>query len=277
MAKTVKKYGRWAVVTGGASGIGLAFARQLARRGHDIVLVARNQQRLDQARQEITSEYNVSVETISIDLTSTDAVEQVLERTRALDVGLVVLNAGMETSGNYTKTDLSELQSLLALNARVPMEMAHGFGRRFVERRRGAIVFVSSLFGYQGVPLVAAYSASKAYVLALGEALSVELKRFGVDVTVLSPGLTDTAMPAAMPVDFSKLPIPKMSPEATARAGLEALGRKISVVPGLINNFYVWENRILPRSTPIKMFGFLVRMAFKKDRAAEFLIPQRQS
>ena len=272
MRNTVKKYGRWAVVTGGSAGIGLAFANQLAAAGHDLVLVARTKARLDRAEQQIRAKHRVEVKTLAADLTEEGALDRLYELTHDLDVGIAILNAGVETSGHYTKTSIETHRGLVDLNVRVPMEMAHTFGERFVRRERGAIVFVSSLFGYQGVPLVAGYSASKAYVLALGEALSVELKRFGVDVTVLSPGLTDTEMPAAMPINFSRLPIPKMTPEKTARAGLRALGRKISIVPGLINKIYVWENRLLPRSTPIRIFGWMVRMAFKKDQAPNFLI-----
>ena len=272
MRNTVQMYGRWAVVTGGSAGIGLAFANQLAAAGHNLVLVARNQARLDRAEQSIRAKHRVEVKTLATDLTKDGALDQLYALTNDLDVGLAILNAGVETSGHYTKTSIDTHRGLVDLNVRVPMEMAHTFGERFVRRGRGGIVFVSSLFGYQGVPLVAGYSASKAYILSLGEALSVELKRFGVDVTVLSPGLTDTDMPAAMPINFARLPIPKMTPQKTARVGLRALGRKISVVPGLINNIFVWENRLLPRSTPIRMFGWMVRMAFKKDEAPNFLI-----
>ena len=276
MRNTVEKYGRWAVVTGGSAGIGLAFANQLAAAGHNLVLVSRNQTRLDRAEQSIRAKHRVEVKTLAADLTDEGALDRLYDFTRDLDVGMAILNAGVETSGHYTKTSIEIHRGLVDLNVRVPMEMAHTFGERFVRRGRGGIVFVSSLFGYQGVPLVAGYSASKAYILSLGEALSVELKRFGVDVTVLSPGLTDTDMPAAMPINFSRLPIPNMTPEKTARAGLRALGRKISVVPGLINNIYVWENRLLPRSTPIRMFGWMVRMAFKKEQVPNFLITPAQ-
>lgn len=272
MSDSVKKYGQWAVITGGSAGIGLAFSHELAKRGHDLILVARDAERLEESKSELEAKHGVSVVTEALDVTAPGAVERVLEVSADLDVGLVVLNAGMELSGHFTVSELDAQRRLLDLNARVPMEMAHRFGARFVRRGRGGILFVSSLFGYQGVPLVAGYSATKAYVLTLGEALSVELRPFGVDVTVLSPGYTDTQMPANMPIDFSKLPIPRMSPRRAARVGMNALGRKISVVPGFINKVYAWENRLLPRSTPIKMFGFLVRRAFKKEQAASYLL-----
>ena len=272
MADSVKRYGKWALITGASAGIGLEFARQLARKGHNLVLVARDQVRLDAAADDLQKTFRIVVRTIATDLAKPGIAHVLLEQTADIDLGLAILNAGMETSGHYTKTDIGKLRDLLALNVQTPMEMAHAFGARFIEQRRGGIVFVSSLFGYQGVPLVAAYSASKAYVLALGEALSKELNKFNVDVTVLSPGLTDTAMPAAMPIDFSKLPIPKMSPKATARHGLRALGRKVSAVPGVVNRLFVWENRILPRWFPVVMFGALINYAFRKEERAKYLI-----
>lgn len=133
------------------------------------------------------------------------------------------------------------------------------------------MTFVSSLFGYQGVPIVANYAASKAYILSLGEALNVEMKPYGVDVLVLSPGLTDTDMPAQMPVNFDKMPITKSSPKAVVRIALRALGKKATVVPGFINKFYAWENRLIPRSWPVKLFGFLVKNASDKTRKDELL------
>jgi len=117
------------------------------------------------------------------------------------------------------------------------------------------------LFGYQGVPMVANYSASKAYILSLGEALNVELKPLGIDVSVLSPGLTNTPMTQNMVVDFKKVPITSHQPEVVARVGLNALGKKATVVPGFINKFYAWENRLIPRSWPVKLFGFLIKRA----------------
>jgi len=107
--------------------------------------------------------------------------------------------------------------------------------------------------------------ATTACILSLGEALYAEMKPHGVDVTVLSPGLTDTAMPANMPINFSRMPIFSQHPDDVARTGLNALGRKATVVSGLLNKFYAWENRLLPRAFPVALFGFLIRHALKKD------------
>lgn len=274
MKKSQPKYGQWALVTGASAGIGLEFSKQLAAQEYNVFLVSRDELRLKKAKSEIEISYDIKVEILALDLLSDGAAEKLNEATINLDLGLAVLNAGMEASGNYTRIPLEQHRNLHHLNTAVPMEMAHLFGERFIERKRGGIIFLSSLFGYQGVPLVSAYSASKAYILTLGEALNVEFKRFGVDVLVLSPGLTDTDMPANMPINFSKMPIPMMSTKRAVRIGLKALGRKASVVPGFINKFYAWENRFLPRITPTKLFGLLIRMAFKKERMRDHLITE---
>lgn len=271
MKQTVKKYGNWALVSGGSKGIGLAFADQLAKAGHSIILVARGQEALQARAKELSERHGVPVETVAVDLAQPDGPRQLFEQTRDKEVGLAILSAGMETTGHFTKVPVEDHRALLALNIQAPAELARLYGAEMVKRGRGGIVFLSSLFAYQGVPLVANYAASKAYILTLGEALHVELRPHGVDVLVVSPGLTDTEMPANMPVNFKKMPITQHKPARVARVGIRALGRKASVVPGPLNKIYAFENRFIPRLWPVRLFGFLLRNATHKDRRAELL------
>jgi len=220
-------------VTGASSGIGKAISKQLASEGVNIVAVARNNNNLDLLKTELTVLYNIEVKTI----------------------------AGIENNGLFSDNELESEEQLLALNISSPMILSHTFSSRFAKRGAGGIILVSSLFGYQGVPLVANYSASKAYILALGEALNVELKPQGIDVTVLSPGLTQTPMSEKMAINFNKMPITQHAPEYVAQIGLSALGHKPTVVPGLMNKIYAWENRFIPRSWPVKLFGHLIKRA----------------
>lgn len=272
MKTTEPKYGTWALVTGGSAGIGLAFAEELAARGYNLVLVARGPAALGASARTLTAKHGVQVETLAIDLTEVGASASLHEQTKARDIGLVVLNAGMETTGHFTKVPAEAHRSLIELNVQAPAQLAARYGADMVARGRGGIVFVSSLFGYQGVPLVANYAASKAYILSLGEALHVELKPHGVDVTVVSPGLTDTNMPAQMPVNFRKMPITKHKPAAVAKIGIAALGRKASVVPGFVNKIFAFENRFIPRLWPTRLFGLLLRNALHRERESELLI-----
>ena len=270
----VNKYGQWALVTGGSTGIGLELAKHAAARGMDIILVARRANLLKHAQDDIQKLYKVKVKIIELDLTSDAAMDKLFEETINLEVGLLVPNAGCELSGLFINTTLEDNRKLLRLNTEVPMALTHHYGRMMAARKKGAILLVSSGFGYQATPYIANYSATKAYILSLGEALNVELNEFGIDVTVLSPGLTKTAMTDNAAIDFSKLPIFSMTPHAVAHIGIQALGRKASVITGYVNKFYVWTNRLSPRSLPVKLFGYLIRRAIKSEKRDELLTIQ---
>ncbi len=275
MKQFKQKYGPWALVTGATTGIGKAISEQLAQVGLNLVAVARNESNLANLKHDLELRYGVQVKTIPADLSKADASERIAEKTADLDVGLLVANAGIENNGRFINNDANDENHLIALNVLSPMQLSHIFGNRFVERGKGGILLLSSLFAYQGVPLVANYSASKAYILSLGEALNEELKPLGVDVTVLSPGVTKTPMTENMPVDFNKMPVTSHSADVVARTGLNALGKKATVVPGLLNKVYAWENRFIPRSWPVKLFGFLIKRASTggKQSSAEKLAP----
>ena len=261
------KYGPWALVTGASIGIGKSISEQLAQQGLNLVAVARNQANLETLKNDLEAKYAIRVETIAEDLSKSEASSVIAEKTSGIDIGLLIANAGIENNGPFIDNDANDESRLLALNVISPMQLSQVFARRFSERGQGGILLTSSLFGYQGVPYVANYSASKAYILSLGEALNVELKPLGIDVTVLSPGLTETPMIDNMPIDFNKFPITSHTPDQVARIGLNALGKKATVVPGLINKIYAWENRLIPRSWPVKLFGFLIKRARVTDHA----------
>lgn len=271
MKNLAKKYGKWALITGGSAGIGLEFAHQLAAQGMNLILVARRGDVLATHAAELVRKYDIDVLPIARDLTQENAVETLHEELSEKDIGLVVMSAGAETTGHFTKVSLERHSQIARLNMDVPMAMSRVFGEDMVARRRGGLIFLSSLFGYQGVPMVANYAASKAYILALGEALNVEMKPFNVDVLVLSPGLTNTEMPAQMPINFKKMPMLTSSPTLVVRTALRALGKKATVVPGITNKIYAWENRFIPRSLPVKLFGFLMQNALHKASRAELL------
>ena len=266
-----KKYGQWALVTGGSTGIGLELAKQAASCGMDIILVARRAEVLARAQEAIQVQYKVKVKVIELDLTEDAALGKLFDETKNLDVGMLVPNAGIELNGLFINTSLEANRKLLRLNSEVPMALSHHYGRKMVVKNKGAILFVSSGFGYQATPYIANYAATKAYVLALGEALNVEFKEFGVDVTVLSPGLTKTSMTDDSTINFNKLPVLSMAPDVVARLGFEALGSKASVIAGFLNKFYVWQNRFVPRSVPVKLFGMLVHRAIRKEKRVELL------
>jgi len=263
MKDLTKYYDGWALVTGATSGIGEAFAQQLAQQGFNLVLISRSEKKLTKTKQSLTKQYNVQIRTLAVDLSLPDAIEQIKQQTNDLDIDLVIPNAGTETTGELVENDLVAETRLVHLNMTLPMQLAHHFGQKMKQRQQGGILFISSLFGYQPVPFVANYSASKAYILSLGQALHVEMKKYGVDVAVLSPGLTKTTMSASMPIDFRKLPLSAQQPQQVAKLGLSILGGKASVVSGMFNKLLAWENRVMPSLFSAKLMGFLVSRGIK--------------
>ena len=261
------KYGQFAVITGASSGIGAEFARQLAKAGLDLVLVARSRDKLEDIGGELHDEFGTRVELVELDLLDEEAVDELTIRTRELDIGLLVLAAGVFTTGPFIGNDLSSETQLVRLNAITPMQLTHRYASTFIDRHRGGIILVASTVGHQAAPYLANYAATKAYVATLGEALSYEFKRSGVDLTVLSPGPTNTeGVRTAEGIDFSKLPLPMMGPEAVVRQALKGLGRRALVIPGPTNKVMdAMAKHFSPRPVVTRMYGLLLARALDQD------------
>ena len=263
MASLLEKYGTWALITGASSGIGKEFAKTLAKKGFNLILVARREDVLNELKTEIQSNSNAQIEIRATNLANDGAVAALYHSVSKLDVGLVVPSAGIDEMGEFLDKSYTHLERMITLNVSVPTELAHYFGKKMASRKRSGIILVSSIFAYQGIPNFAVYAATKSYVLTLGEALHVEMKKIGVDVLTLSPGLTDTPFSQNMEINFNLIPMIPQKPDAVARTGLRSLGNSMSIVSGYLNKIYAWENRLLPRSWPVKLFGFLISNAIR--------------
>lgn len=214
------RYGPAALVTGASSGIGRAMAELLAAKGVDLVVAARRVDRLDELAARLHGAHGVKVQALQADLAESGAAARILEATAAIDVGLVVSNAGFGLKGDFDTRDAKAMSEMLMVNCHAPMMLAHGFTPRLRKRGKGGIIFTSSIEGLIGCPYSAAYSASKAFLNGLGEALWGELTPAGIDVLTLCPGATDTEAPRLQGLDpstFQHL----MSPEDVARLTLE--------------------------------------------------------
>lgn len=225
------RYGPWALVTGGSSGIGFALSQQLAAAGFNLILVARNADRLSQAAQQLRGDYGVQCEMLALDLSDPNAHAELTAATQSLDVGLLVAAAGFGNSGPLIDCDLEVECNMLDLNCRAVLAQASSFGRRFAQRGRGGMILMSSLLAFQGVPKAANYAATKAYVQTLAEALHYELAPRGVDVLAAAPGPVHSgfAERASMTMGLALAP-------ATAACGiLRALGRRSVVRPGWLS------------------------------------------
>lgn len=170
----------WAIVTGASSGIGLEFARQLARRGHPVLAIARRRERLGALAKE-AAEQGSLIEYLSADLATEQGLELVLRRVKELDeIGLLINNAGVATAGDFVGAPLDREIGEIRLNVEAVVTLTQHVLGPMVERRHGAIINLASVVGFQPFPHFAVYAATKAFVLSFTEALAVELNGTGV-------------------------------------------------------------------------------------------------
>jgi short-subunit dehydrogenase len=183
-----------ALITGASAGIGAEIARELARRGHNVVLVARRKQRLNELAGELSAEYGVRAETLASDLSKPASRSRIPGRITqlGLDVDILINNAGFATGGPFAESDPGrELEQVQVLVEAV-VALTSAFLPGMVDRGRGAILNVASTAAMQPLPYAAGYSAAKAYVLTFSEAIHQEVSGRGVTVTALAPGPVET-------------------------------------------------------------------------------------
>ena len=240
----------WVLITGASSGFGEEFARQYAGQGHPLVLVARRLDRLQGLAEALRQQFHVEVVVEQVDLSDVAAAGQLHRRLRERDIAIDILinNAGHGLQGPFLEAPLDGALAMVQLDIASLTAVTHVFAQDMRTRGRGKILLVASLLAYQGVRNFAVYSAAKAYVLRLGEALHRELKGDGVTVTVLCPGMSDTGFAKGAQMRITPaLRLMMMQPPAVVRSGIRALhAGRMSVVPGLSNKAMV----ILTWATP---------------------------
>ncbi|MBS61434.1 SDR family NAD(P)-dependent oxidoreductase [Salinisphaera sp.] len=265
----VDKYGPWALITGASAGIGAEFARQIAAKGINVALVARRRERLEALGAELESEYGVRSLAIAADLCADDFLSTITEALGTRHVGLLVNNAGSGMTGEFLDHDLDTELQMLALNCRAPLVLAHHFGRRMRDDRRGGIIMLASVAGIVPTPMFSNYSATKAWNRFLGEGLHEELARDGVDVVSLCPGLTQSEFFDHANVDPSNWPAPMratiMSAQDVVKAALKGLGKHSQVVPGLSYRMLMRLSRLSPGSLTPWMIDRVMRLALPKS------------
>jgi uncharacterized protein len=251
------RFGPWAVVTGASSGIGREFARQLAANGINVVLIARRQALLAEAGREFSTQYGVEHRVVALDLTEPGFLEPIAGATDDLDIGLVVSNAGTAMPGEFLSHDLDALQAVMSLNATATLEVTHHFGGRLAQRGRGGMILVSAAGSRHGVPNMANDAATKAYVLALGQALHREFARHGVTVSVLLPGMTDTPTLDKLGFQPGTSPLKPMTVEQCVAEGLAALAaNRATHIAGRLNRV---SDRVIPARVTSMMMGRMFR------------------
>lgn len=254
-----KQFGPWALITGASSGIGKEFARQIAASGIHVVLAARRQGLLEAVGSELAKDYGVQYRTIVVDLSKEDSLQILSQATHDLDIGLVISNAGTANPGKFITQSRDDSVELLRLNAFAHLEIAHHFGKRLVERRRGGLLLCGAMGAAHGIPLLANVSGAKAYVQSFGESLHIELKPLGVNVTVLIVGPTQTAIIDKFGLKSESMPMKPMCVEQCVFEGLEALRKnKSSHLPGRINQLMT---ALIPSSMSRRLMGIMMEKA----------------
>ena len=253
---------KWALVTGASGGMGAEFASLLAQRGYNLVLAARNANRLRVSAKQLHAKYAVQVHVERSDLSEPSSADTLSAAVTALgiEVDVLINNAGSGMHGDFVDARLDKVENMLRLNMVGLTALTHLIATGMAKRERGHVLLVSSLTAYMPSPTYAAYAATKAYVRHFGEALHAELGPRNVVVTVLSPGLMDTGFLDAAGQQPSKTMRRSMtSPRATAEAGLDALfvGRR-SVVAGLMNRAVATVSPLIPRGTQIRMMASML-------------------
>jgi short-subunit dehydrogenase len=245
------RFGPWALVTGASSGIGKELSRQLAANGINVVMAARRIDLLKEVGDGIEREFSVEFRAVQVDLSEEGFIDKIKDATRDLDIGLLVSNAGAARAGEFVNLALKDLHDQISVNVVAHMELVRYFAPRLVKRARGGVMLIGAMGASHGIPYMANPSATKAYVLAFGEALHFELEKHGVAVTVLTPGLTDTAVIPELFADPGALPMKLMSVAQVASEGIAAIqANKSLCVPGALNRFM---NLVVPASITRKM------------------------
>ncbi len=247
-------YGTYALVTGASDGIGRSFATELAKRGLNVLLVARRTEALNLLSQELESKYGVLCPVLTADLSNESDLDYVLQHAQQLDIGLVVCNAGYGTAGNFLRNDLNIEMNMLRVNCTAVTRMVHVLGRQLQGRGKGGIILMSSILATQGTPRSANYAASKAYIQTLGEALQEEWRGSGIDLLIVAPGPVATGF-----AERSKMQMGQATtPDIVAIESIEALGKNQLIHPGSLAKLMALGLATAPRFIRVKIMGFIM-------------------
>lgn len=241
------RYGPWAVIAGGTTGIGEAYSRELAAAGLNLLVIGLEDENLARLAKELPSQHAVEVRTANLDLARVDLLTEIRALTADIEVGLLVYNACFLEIGEFIDVELDAHLKALDVNCRGPLILSHLLGRQMAERGRGGILLMASASACHGTAMIASYSASKSFDIALGEALWEELRHRGVDVLALIAGaMTTPNFRKVTPREKEDLLRP-MDPGDVARQALAALGEGPVKIPGLLNQIAAFITlRVLP-------------------------------
>jgi len=241
--------GKWALVTGASAGIGEAFAVELAASGVNLVLTARRKGRLEAISAKLTAAYKIQVRVIVADLEQPDAPERIFSETEGagLDIDVLVNNAGFGYYGEFGKGDPVRQAAMVQVNCTAVVGLTNLYLPSMMRRRRGDVLLVASTASYQPVAYLATYAATKVFDLFLAEAIAEEVKKYGIRVSALCPGHTESEFDEVAGISLDQKR-GFQTADIVARRGLEGLARgKHWVIPNLAGQVGVFVQRFVPR------------------------------
>lgn len=258
----------YALITGASGGIGYYFALELARRKHNIILVARSEEKLKELKNLLEERYQIQCDYVAMDLSVTGAAEQLFGwcDSRKYEIDILINNAGYGLFGYFEQQEIGEIKNMMQLNMNTLMELCHQFLPMLKTKSKAYIMNVASTASYQAVPTLSVYAASKAFVVLFTRGLRYELRDTSVSVTCLSPGATSTNF-----IDRARLQAIKeradkfsMSAEAVARIGIDGMLKgKAEIIPGFVNWFSSQLTGFVPKVLTEKIAAGLYKDALK--------------
>jgi short-subunit dehydrogenase len=261
------------LITGASGGIGEAFARRLAAEKHNLVLVARSEEKLHRLCDELMLEHDITAHYVAVDLIDYQADLRLFEETEkhGMEVEWLINNAGFGSMGDFAKLDLERELDMIGLNIMALVALTHRYLQRMRANRSGTIINVASTAGFQPVPFFAVYAATKAFVRSFSEAIAEENRPFGIKVLALCPGPTETGFFSASNIneDVKKKMMQKgmQTPEQVVSEALKAVkSGKIQAVSGWLNYFIARSVNVIPDSLITKVVGSQLRPKFQDGK-----------
>jgi short-subunit dehydrogenase len=260
----------WAIVTGASAGLGVEFAKLCAQDGNSVILVARRRDRLEALAEELQVKYKIKTLVIELDLAAPGAAKQLYSQALAVNspIDILINNAGFGATGAFPAPSLDRQSEMIDLNIKALVEITAAFLPQMLTRKKGRILNVGSLAGFQPGPYMSVYYASKAFVNSFSEALHEETKGTGVTCTVLAPGPVHTEFGKISKMDTSRIfKTPTVSAAEVAKVGYLAMrSGSAMAIPGITNKILPQVMRLIPRFLIRKTAGWLNRTAGNINR-----------
>jgi len=251
----------YSLITGASYGLGAEFARQLAFKGSNLILVARSKEKLEALSNELKQQFNIKILFIAADLTNNADIENIFKiiTDECIQINLLINNAGVGTTGSFLSKDFAEYQTQMSLNNQALVNLTYKFLPNMLSKKYGGIINIGSSVSFQPIPYMAIYAATKAFVLSFSEALGYELKDTNIRVLVSCPGTTNTHFfdNIKSAITRKQMDDPKIVVKNTIKAFED--NKKIAYPGRLFVYFNSFMIRFIPRSMVVKMTGIVVK------------------